>query len=74
MFPVIARIHYYDACTEKIAEENRIFYANDLIDAAQVIEDYYGEAVDQVSFEFLEEGWLFKISDEAIEEIRKELA
>ena len=73
MFPVIARIHYYDECTEKISEENRIFYANDLIDAAQVVEDYYGEAVDQVSFEFLEEGWLFKVSNEEIERMKNEL-
>lgn len=73
MFPVIARIHYYDECAEKITEENRIFYANDLIDAAQVVEDYYGETVDQVSFEFLEEGWLFKVSDEEIERMKNDL-
>ena len=73
MFPMIARIHYYDECAEKIAEENRIFYANDLIEAAQIIENYYGETVDQVSFEFLEEGWLFKVSDEEIERMKNEL-
>ena len=74
MFPIISKVRFFNEVTEKMEEENRLFYANDLIEAAQVIEDYYGEAVDQVSFEFLEEGWLFKVTDEVVEEIRKELA
>lgn len=74
MFPMISKVRFFNEVTEEMEEENRLFYANDLIEAAQVIENYYGEAVDKVSFEFLEEGLLFKVTDEVVEEIRKEFA
>ena len=73
MFPIISKIRYFNECTGKMEEENRAYYANNLTDAAQKMEDYYGDTIDKVSFELFEEDWLFKVSDEAIEEIRKQL-
>lgn len=73
MFPMISKVRFFNEVTEEMEEENRLFYANDLVDAAEIIKDYYGYTIEKVSFEFFEEGWLFKVSDEAIEEIRKEL-
>ena len=73
MLPIISKVRFFNEVTEEMEEENRLFYANDLIDAAEIIKDYYGHTIDKVSFEFFEEGCLFKVSDEAIEEMRKEL-
>ena len=74
MFPMISKVRFFNEVTEEMEEENRLFYANDLVDAAGIIKDYYGYTIEKVSFEFLEEGCLFKVSDGAIEKIRKEFA
>lgn len=74
MFPVIVHVRYFDCDGNKLKEVNHIIYANDLPDAATQIENYYGKEIDEVRFEFLEEGYLIPFNNEILEEIRKEIA
>lgn len=74
MFPVIVHVRYFCSIEEKLKEVNHLIYADHLIDAATQIDNYYGTDIDEVKFEFLEEGYLIPFNNEVLEEIRKEIA
>lgn len=57
-YPVIFKVKYFNEDFEEFCDEG-VLYANNLKEAGEIIDDYYGEDFISCSFELQEEGLYF---------------
>lgn len=71
MYPTIARVRFWDQCEDNMKEENYFFYAKSMLDAMEILTNWFGDDMDKVTIEQFEAN-LIPVSDEFCESVRQE--
>lgn len=73
MYGTIIKVHYFDSLDNKEKFAYYVGSVNNLVEAAEKVEQYFGEDLISVEFEFITE-WgcsLIEVPESAVSEIRK---
>lgn len=72
MYPTIVTVEYWDEGEHCLETETALIYAGSFTDAAECVEDYYGNLIESMKIQMYEEG-LFRIDTQYIKMIEEKL-
>ena len=72
MYPTIVTVEYWDEGENCLKTEAALIYAGSFTDAAERVEDYYGNTIESMRIQMYEEG-LFRIDPQHIKMIEEKL-
>lgn len=72
MYPVLYIAKYWDEDTKKIETEHGITFANSFTEASKYIENYYGNELNSIHIQLLEENNILKITENEYQRILKD--
>lgn len=72
MYPTIVTVEYWDEDESCLKTEAVLIYAGSFADAAERIEDYYGDTIGSMRIQMYEEG-LFRVDPQHIKMIEEKL-
>lgn len=72
MYPTIVTVEYWDEDEHCLNTEAALIYAGNFADAAERVEDYYGDTIESMRIQMYEEG-LFRIEPQHIKMIEEKL-
>lgn len=71
-YPTLFTVEYWSDIENQLVSVNGLIYADSIVHAAEIIDDYYGSNVEKVEFQMLEQG-IIELDDEKFKEIRNYL-
>ena len=72
MYPTIVTVEYWDEDEKILKTEGVLIYAESFANAAEQVEEYYGNMIESMKIHMYEEG-LFKIDTQHIKTIEEKL-
>ena len=73
MYPATVKVEYFDEFDRVIKSETALVYVDSFADAAEQVENYFGDCLTSMSIHLFEEGALWRVPNDVAAQLEENL-